>query len=156
MATVARSRNGAVGLALASLVLFLFTSCDTYLTGPDAGPAGTCSTDQSQSRVVGKFTQYTVGANKTNVLIFLSNCKWCADAIADGASQALTSEGVWSSSIEPADAGSLIKVTKTNSMYFNILSYDGSRARSYATAGGTYAGFEYTKEASSAFTCDGQ
>lgn len=150
----------AVASASALLVLF---ACGTNPGGTDGGPrvdsgvdAGTCSTDSSGALAVGKFTQYVAATTTTNVLIFRSDCRWCADAIVDGASQALSSEGTWSSANVTSDAGPGIEVDKTNSIFFNILSSDGATARSYRTADGIYSGFEYARQTSSPFTCDGQ
>jgi hypothetical protein len=102
--------------------------------------------------VAGGYTQPGVGS-ATNVLILLSNGSWCADAMSDGG-KALTSEGTWSSGLD--DGGTGIRVTKTNSLYFNVVSCDGQTVKSYRSSDGLFAGFSYVRESPPTFTCNGQ
>ena len=135
-------------------VAVMLLACGNSTLTSGGVDAGGCSSDNSQATAAGKYAQYWAPTSTTNVLILLSNCRWCADAIADGGSKALTSEGSWSS-VKQADAGSGIKVTKTNSAFFNIVSADGQSAVSYQVSDGTYVGFEYAKGSALMFTCDG-
>jgi hypothetical protein len=140
-----------------AVTLSVLVGCSGSVTGGDkpdaAGPS--CSTDGTQALAIGKYTQRVAATSTTNVFILLSNCAWCADAIVDGASTALTSEGTWSSQKE-ADAGTGIRITKTNSQFFSVLSADGQSMRSFRISDGVYAGFAYAKDNQAAFTCDGR
>lgn len=106
----------------------------------------------SPAVAAGKYTQPGTHS-ATNVLILLSNGSWCADAMSDGGT-ALKSEGTWSSDLE--DGGTGIVVTKSNSLYFNVVACDGQTVKSYRRSDGVFAGFDYVRGSAPTFTCDGQ
>lgn len=113
-----------------------------------------CSRDGTHATVVGKFVQPVPSTGKTNVLILLSNCRWCADAMTPGGKAALTSEGTWTSARAAGD--STIAVDKTNSMFKNLVTSNGRSVTSYRVSDNSFAGFEYVRSDSAGYTCDGQ
>lgn len=157
MKTCVRSCSSLLGVA--AVALALLAACG----GGDADVDGTidrvsgagCSTDGTDAVAVGTFTQPIPGDRSTNVLILRSDCRWCADKLKEGGATALRSEGTWSSSRSP-DGGTAIRVTKTNSQFFNLVAGDGRSVTSYRVSDSSYAGFQYARASRSSFTCDGQ
>jgi hypothetical protein len=142
-------RNLMLALVAAASVALSLAACGNSM---DVVDTGGCSSSSGQALAAGKYTQPGVGS-ATNVLVLLSNGAWCADAMSDGGT-ALTSEGTWSAQMD--DGGTGVLVTKTNSLYFNVVACDGQTVKSYRRSDGLFAGFSYVRESQSTFTCNGQ
>lgn len=156
MKTCVRWRSTPLGAAMVTLaVLAACGGGDADIDGtidPVSGPG--CSVDGTHAVVVGTFTQPVLSNRSTNLLILMSNCRWCADNMKEGGATALTSEGTWSSS-QSADGGTAIRVNKTNSQFFNLVAADGRTITSYRVADSSYAGFVYARDDRARYTCDG-